>query len=47
VRQFNYIPTKKMKEYRVALLREYKMLRPGDIRLLERPLENREEENDA
>ncbi len=35
VRQFNYIPTKKMAEYRAALLREYKMLRPDDIRLLE------------
>jgi len=32
VRQFNYIPTKKMTEYREALLREYKMLSPDDIR---------------
>ena len=37
VRQFNYIPTKKMAEYRAALLREYRMLRPGDIRLREDP----------
>ena len=37
VRQFNYIPTKKMAEYRAALLREYRMLRPGDIRLQEDP----------
>jgi hypothetical protein len=29
--QFNYIPTKKMAEYRKALLREYKMLSPGEI----------------
>ncbi len=28
VRQFNYIQTKKMKEYRTALLREYKMFEP-------------------
>jgi hypothetical protein len=35
VGQFNYIPTKKMAEYRAALLREYKLLRPGDILLLE------------
>lgn len=26
VQQFNYIPTKKMAEYRTALLRQYKML---------------------
>lgn len=31
VRKFNYIPTKKIAEYRAALLREYKMLRPDDI----------------
>jgi hypothetical protein len=31
VRQFNYIPTKKMAEYRKALLREYKMLSPVEI----------------
>ncbi len=31
VRQFNYIPTKKIEEYREALLREYRMLRPDDI----------------
>ena len=47
VQQFNYIPTKKMKEYRMALLREYRMLRPNDIRLLEQHLENQEEENRA
>lgn len=35
VGQFNYIPTKKMAEYRAALLREYKLLRPEDILLLE------------
>ena len=29
VRQFNYIPTKKMQEYRAALLREYRMLQAG------------------
>jgi len=29
VRQFNFIPTKKMAEYREALLREYKMHLPG------------------
>lgn len=28
VRQFNYIPTKKMKEYRTALLREFRMFDP-------------------
>lgn len=43
VRQFNYIPTKKMDEYRAALLREYKMLRPDDIRLMEERQENQEE----
>jgi len=31
VMKFNYIPTKKIAEYREALLREYKMLRPDDI----------------
>ena len=31
VGQFNYIPTKKMAEYRAALLREYRLLRPEDI----------------
>ena len=31
VQQFNYIPSKKMTEYREALLREYRMLgTPGD-----------------
>lgn len=30
VRQFNYIPTKKMTQYREALLREYKMLGQDD-----------------
>jgi hypothetical protein len=29
VQQFNYIPTKKMQEYRTALLREYRMLERG------------------
>ncbi len=43
VRQFNYIPTKKMAEYRAALLREYKMLRPGDIRLIEEEQEQAEQ----
>jgi hypothetical protein len=28
VRQFNYIPTKKIQEYRTALLRELKMFNP-------------------
>jgi hypothetical protein len=32
VRQFNYIPTRKVAEYREALLREYKMMSPGDKR---------------
>ncbi len=31
VRQFNYIPTKKMAEYRKALLREYKMMSPDEL----------------
>lgn len=31
VRQFNYIPTKKMAEYRGALLRQFKLLSPDDI----------------
>lgn len=42
VRQFNYIPTRKEAEYRAALLREYKMLRPDDIRLLEQQMEKEE-----
>jgi hypothetical protein len=46
VRQFNYIPTKKIAEYRTALLREYKMLRPDDIRLLEQQV-NKEGEPGA
>jgi len=29
VTQFNYIPTKKMQEYRTALLREYRMFERG------------------
>ena len=29
VRQFNYIPTKKIAEYREALLREFRMLKAG------------------
>lgn len=29
VRQFNYIPTKKLKEYRAALLRQYRMFDPA------------------
>jgi hypothetical protein len=29
VRQFNYIPTRKMQEYRTALLREYHMVVSG------------------
>jgi len=32
-----------MTEYRAALLREYKMLRPDDIRLMEEQLESKEE----
>lgn len=28
--QFNYIPTKKMKEYREALLRQYRMFDPSE-----------------
>lgn len=31
VQQFNYIPTKKMTEYKRALLREYTMLGPREI----------------
>jgi len=31
VRQFNYIPTKKMKEYRDALLREFRMFDPSAV----------------
>jgi len=34
VQQFNYVPTKKMAEYRASLLREFKTLRPEDILLL-------------
>jgi hypothetical protein len=30
LQQFNYIPGKKMTEYREALLREYRMLAPGE-----------------
>lgn len=30
VLQFNYIPTKKMAEYREALLRQYRMLSTGE-----------------
>jgi hypothetical protein len=30
VRQFNYIPTKKVAEYREALLREFRMFDPGE-----------------
>jgi hypothetical protein len=30
VREFNYIPGRKMAEYREALLREYRMLVPGE-----------------
>jgi hypothetical protein len=32
VLQFNYIPTKKMTEYREALLRQYRMLSAGETR---------------
>ena len=32
VHQFNYIPTKKMTEYKRALLHEYKMMAPGERR---------------
>lgn len=32
VRQFNYIPTKKVAEYRKALLREYKLAAPTLLR---------------
>jgi hypothetical protein len=35
VQRFNYIPTKKMHEYRKSLLREFKRFKPGDIRQLE------------
>ena len=34
--RYNYIPTKKMAEYRKALLREYKMLSPGEISRLKK-----------
>ena len=47
VRQFNYIPTRKMAEYRAALLREFRMLKPDDIRFLEQQQENQEEETRA
>jgi hypothetical protein len=30
VQQFNYIPTKKMTEYKKALIREYKLMGPGE-----------------
>lgn len=30
VGQFNYIPTKKMAEYRAALIRQYRMLSAGE-----------------
>jgi hypothetical protein len=42
VQQFNYIPTKKMAEYRKALLREYTMMAPD-----ERRRQKREEMHDA
>jgi hypothetical protein len=42
VQQFNYIPTKKMAEYRKALLREYKTMAPD-----ERRRQKREETHDA
>ncbi|NMB77961.1 MAG: NAC family transcription factor [Methanomicrobiales archaeon] len=32
VQQFNYIPTRKMTEYRQALLQQYKMFNPGSGR---------------
>jgi hypothetical protein len=32
IMQFNYIPGRKMAEYRKALLREYRMLVPGEKR---------------
>ena len=35
VQRFNYIPTKKIDEYRKALLREFKRFKPGDVRSLE------------
>ncbi len=31
VRQFNYIPTKKITEYREALLRQYRMFDPDEL----------------
>jgi hypothetical protein len=40
--QFNYIPTKKMAEYKKALLREYKTMAPD-----ERRRQKREETHDA
>jgi hypothetical protein len=42
VQQFNYIPTKKMAEYKKALLREYKTMAPD-----ERKRQKREETQDA
>jgi len=42
VQQFNYIPTKKMTEYRKALLKEYKTMAPD-----ERRRQKREEIQDA
>ena len=42
VQQFNYIPTKKMTEYKKALLREYKTMAPD-----ERRRKNREEMRNA
>ena len=42
VQQFNYIPTKKMTEYKKALLREYKTMAPD-----ERRRQNREEMRNA
>ena len=39
VQQFNYIPTRKIANYRAALLHEYKMLKPEDIRILKQELE--------
>jgi hypothetical protein len=42
VQQFNYIPTKKMAEYRKALMREYKTMAPD-----ERRRQKREETHDA
>jgi len=38
VQQFNYIPSKKMPEYREALLREYRMLGPAENKAREQYL---------